>query len=293
MARFGAVETVSDQLTTRDAALLTWIGVVAVWALWRAIRGDGLGVFALVRAFVAPGILFLFLVVVAWQLLVVRLAEQIGLWDQGLLKDTAVVVVLGALGTGFKGLALAEGKTTWQAELRSILTAVIAIQWLSNLRTFPYLVEVALVPLAVLLVGTQAVANSRDEYAPTRRLLAGMVMMLGLTVLVWSIYKILRSLGSTAWDDVGRSFAMAFWLPLALVPAAYLAALAMQYSNALLPMRVVGRRSIRARLDLYAHHRMSLGRLTAFVRTGRAHRYARAESRAERLALLRAPAGDR
>jgi hypothetical protein len=288
---FVDVETVSEQLTTRDAAVFTWAAVGLVAVIWSMLRGGDVGrsVLAVVQSFFAPRILAMFLLVTVWQLVFVYLAALVGLWDSTLLRDTIVIIIIGSLLTGFKALALMKGEETWRGEVRSVITLVVVIQWLSNLGTFPYIVELAFVPVAILLGGMQAVANLNDEHKPIRPLINGTVILLGLGTLVWSVYRVVSSWGSTEWETIGKSFALAFWLPATLLPAIYLAALVMQYGQTISRMKVVRAPTFGARADLCLHHRLNLRRLNAFADTpGRAREYARAQTRADRLEMLRA-----
>jgi hypothetical protein len=174
----------------------------------------------------------------------------------------------------------------------SIVAPVVVLQFVANLRTFPYLVELILVPVAVLLGGMQALANHSDEHRAARPVINGMIVLFGLSIFVWSVYRVASSLGSTVWDTVGKSFALAFWLPAALLPAIYVAAVVMQYGKTMTMMKFARTPSFGARMDFYLHHGVSLRRLRAFARTrGRVHEYARAEGRDERLAILRSSAG--
>lgn len=289
------METILAQLTSRDAALLTWIGMGLLAIAKSMLRGGGVGQSALsvVRAFLAPRIGGMVALVAAWLSLVVYLAVRIDIWSIDLLKDTVVIVAVGAVMTGFKALAVMNGKETMRDEVHALIALVVAIQYVANLQTFPYLVELILVPIAVLFGGMQAVATHSDEHKAARPVINGTIMLLGLSLLVWSVYKVASSLGSAEWETVGKGFALAFWLPAALLPAIYFAALTMQYGKTISMMKVVRSPSLDARLDLYRHHGLSLRRLSAFSRTrGRAHEYARADSRKDRIAILRASTSD-
>lgn len=288
-----SVDGIVEQLTSRDAALLTWIGVGVLLIVWSMIRGGEVGqsVVSVIRAFFAPKVVGMVALVAVWLVLVVYLAAGRGLWNSELLKDTIVIVAVGAFMAGFKALALMEGKATMRQEMGSIVALVVVLQFVANLRTFPYIVELILVPVAVLLGGMQALANHSDEHRAARPVINGMIVLFGLSIFVWSIYRVATSLGSTEWDTVGKSFALAFWLPAALLPAIYVAALVMQYGKTMTMMKFARTPSFGARMDFYLHHGVSLRRLRAFARTrGRVHEYARAEGRDERLAILRSSA---
>lgn len=284
-----------EQLTSRDAALLTWIGAGLLAIAWSVLRGGEVGRSALsvIGAFFAPQILVMVALVAAWQTLLVYLAARIDIWNSELLKDTIVLVAVGAFLTGFKALAVMNGKETLRNEVASLLAFAVVVQFVANLQTFPYLVELILIPIAILLGGMQAVVNHSDEHRATRPAINGMLALLGGCVLVWSIYKVASSFGSTEWETVGKSFALAFWLPAALLPAIYVAALMMQYGKTISMMKVARPPSLGARLDLYWHHGLNLRQLSEFSRTrGRALEYARADTRHERKAILRAVTSD-
>lgn len=285
-----------EQLTSRDAALLTWVGAGLVAIMWSILRRGEVGrsIIAVTGAFLAPQIVGMVALVCVWLILVVYVAARIGLWDSELLKDTTVIVAVGAFTTGFNARAVVEGKATMRHEVRSLFTLVVVIQFIANLQTFPYLIEFILVPMAVLLGGTQTLTNDSEEHRAARPVINGTIVLLGSCVFAWSLYRVASSIGSTQWETVGKSFALAFWLPAALLPAIYVAALVMQYGKTISRMKAVRPPSLAARLDFYLHHRLSLRRLRTFYDTlGRAHEYARASSRNERLKILRAPRSDR
>lgn len=284
------MDGLSGQLNSRDAALLTWLALALLWVVWSPARrvAAGKAALGLIQALVAPKIVAMVALVVCWQLWVVYLAAHVGLWDPGLLKETVVIVLVGGFAAGFKALALLKGEATWRGELQAVLALVVVVQWLANLETFPYVVEFALVPVAVLLGGAQAVATHGEEHKAVLPVLNALVALLGLAVLAWSLYRVVSSLGSTRWDDMGQSFALGFWLPAALLPTIYVAALAMQYGRTFSRIKSIRAPSLGARLDLYRHFGLDLRSLNAFARTpGQAHDYARAKDRVERQAVLR------
>ena len=292
---FPEMESITEQLTSRDAALLTWIVVGLLLIAWSMIRAGDIGqsVVSVIRAFFAPRIVGMVALVAAWLVLLVSVAARIGLWDSALLKETIVIIAAGGFMAGFKALAVIDGKETMRGKVRSLVAFVVVVQFVANLQTLPYLVELILVPVAALLGGMQALANHSDEHRATRPLINGALMLLGWSVLLWSVYKVGISLGSTEWETVGKSFALAFWLPAALIPAIYMAALVMQYGKTISMMKVFRTPSLNARLDFYLHHGLNLRRLITFSRTrGRVHEYARAERRDERRSVLRAAAED-
>jgi hypothetical protein len=287
---FLPVQSIFDQLTSRDAALLTWLAVAMLWIAWSAVRRDDLGLNAVgvVRAFLSPRVSGLVSLVVCWQVLVIYLAAQVELWDTHLLKDTVVIVVGGGFITGFKAHALTKGESTWRREVRSVITIFVVIQWLANIGTFHYLIEVVLVPVALMLGEMQAVATHQKEHKAALPVIDSLITLLGLAVLIWAVYRILSSLGSTRWDEVGQSLALGFWLPAALLPAVYLVALVMQYGSTLTRMKIVRPQSWAARMDLYRYFGLNLRSLNAFaLNPQRAREYARAQNRAERLTILR------
>ena len=134
--------------------MLTWIGVLLLVFAWSAVRGGDVGRNAagVIRAFFSPRIFAMFALVIGWQLVIVFLAERIGFWDSTLTKDTLVIVAFGGFVVGFKALALMDEKGTWRGEVRSLLGLVVIIQWVSNLQTFPYLIELGLVLMLVSLL---------------------------------------------------------------------------------------------------------------------------------------------
>lgn len=72
-----------------------------------------------------------------------------------------------------------------------------------------------------------------DEYRRALPVINAMLTLLGLAILGWSIYRVMDSADSMQWAAVGKSFALAFWLPALLLPATYVAAVVMEYGQVL------------------------------------------------------------
>lgn len=85
-----------------------------------------------------------------------------------MLKDTIVIISAGGFLTGFKALAVANAKETMRDELASVVAFSAVVQFVANLQTFPYLVELTVVPLAATLGGMQVLANHNEGYKPAR-----------------------------------------------------------------------------------------------------------------------------
>lgn len=246
------MEALAHQLTSRDAALLTWVGGFLLVGVWSGVLGGALGksLVGVIRAFFTPRLLLMVALVAGWLLGIVYVASAVGLWDSTLAKDTVVIVVAGSVLAGFKALAMTKGGVTWGGEVRSLLGLVVVLQWVSNVQTFPYFVELTLVPMAAILGGMQVVASQNKEFHRALPLIKGTLTLLGLVILGWSIYRVVDSAGSVQWASVGKSFALAFWLPAALLPVTYLVALVMQYGLVISMMKIVRPPSLRARVDL-------------------------------------------
>lgn len=178
-----------------------------------------------VRAFLAPQILWVLGLFVAWVLAWLGIASSIGVWNWSLLKDTVIIVST----VGLPLLFTTHNSPTGLALLRSIAKETVAWSALAlfyvNLESFPLLGELVLQATLIFFTALLVFARHQEDSEKTVGCLTGALGVLGLFMIVWTTVQILTNYESYLTVDFARQLALSAWLPFALFPFLYLVAI--------------------------------------------------------------------
>ena len=244
-----------DLLNSREQAALVWIVVGAGLAFWK-VPGIGAQLVVLTRSFLAPKLLLgIWIPATAFAVGVVYLASRFGIWHETSLRETLYWYV---------GVALVLAGSATQAsdigQFRKLFGRVfkvtIAIEFLVNLYVFPLAVELVVIPLAILLVGMQVVAERDPKLAPARNLVTFVLASLGVVTLAFVFTSGVRDLdGLLTWVHF-EQFVVPLALTVAFVPFVYLVALWSTYEQVFLRIDIYGRDTGSARRAKWAVFRV-------------------------------------
>ena len=163
--------------------------------------------------------------------LVILLMQKTHFWDASLTKDT----VLWLLGTAFVLLVRAneasQDEHFFKKLLLDSLKLILLLEFIINLYTFSFWVEMILIP-SLTFIGTLAiVAETKKEYMPARKVLDFLLVMLGFTLIAFALTRLFSDSSSFANTDSLRSFLLPPLLTLAYLPFIFAFALYMTYDG--------------------------------------------------------------
>jgi hypothetical protein len=107
------------------------------------------------------------------------------------LKDTIAWTVLVALAMVFKVADESKEDKFFQNAVKDAIKITIVLEFVVGLYPFSLLVELFLVPLITVLVVLQVVAETKDEYQGAKRVITGVLMIIGVLLLWHSIASLL------------------------------------------------------------------------------------------------------
>lgn len=252
-------------LTTRDVAFLFWatLGVAAL-LIWRQTREPVLSVFRLLRG-VVLGVLVVYAGYIA---LIVFAAQQAGLWNTVLLKDTIAWVILAGLGLVWNSLDSYRAPGFYRKAIRRLVGVSIVIEFLMSLSSYSVGVELLLLPVLVLLVLLSVAASAKPELAKAGSVINAILGILVVVLIVSAVVKVIGAWASYDQAQLLRQFAAPFWLTLASLPFVYALGLFLNYDTTF-------RRIDRAAKDAKSRRRAKLALLLSFGLNSRAlHQFA-------------------
>jgi hypothetical protein len=180
----------------------------------RDVRSSFGGLFKLVFTSVfLGGVIF---GAVAYATVTVLVLRYSGYWE----PDMTRVAVLWFI--GFALIALFKTKNVDAVYFRRLvlhnLGLAVVVEFVANLHTFPLPVELVLVPLALLLVATQAYTESMPDFAPALRVTTWCVTILGVVSLTYSISYLAHHVDEVATAEKIKEFVLPLVLTACFVP---------------------------------------------------------------------------
>lgn len=212
-------------LTSREAASLTLLLIFIVFAIVKSKDrrqlknswGD------VVKQTLRPKVLQVILVYGATIAALTYQAAWIGLWDVMLLKDTLVLAIFSGIPLLiFKSLEADDGKQLLLSITKETFgVTALAITYV-NLTSLPYVLELLLQTLVVILIfGVNF--NKRDpSQASTVALFNRLLGFIGISLFVWVSNWLIQRHDTYDWGQQLRSFAFSVYLPITMIPFAYM-----------------------------------------------------------------------
>jgi hypothetical protein len=238
-------------LTTREMAIAVWATLaLAVAMSKKGIRGSLARIIrtAVNWKFVVPAV-----TMAAYTAIVVTGLAKVGLWTSDLVKDTVLWYLFAGIALLFSGLTRdSEKRGFWRRLLLGQITATLLVEWLVNNYTFPFLVEFLLVPVAFLLGGIGAVAQSRPDAAVMKKFTSWTLGLLGFFALAFSIKEVIAHIRAGEATSVFRSIALTPLLSVAIVPLAYALGIVSACENLLIRVGFATKESSDPHLARYA-----------------------------------------
>lgn len=150
--------------------------------------------------------------------------HRLGLWDNSQLKNT----VFWFFTVGFISLfdVTNEKKDNYfKITLKDIFSFTAILQFIISVYTFSFFVELFLVPIGVLIVGMIAVGQRDPENRPVIQFLNNLLALLGLFLIGYTIYRIIKDFHSFANTGTLSDFLIPAALSLLYLPLLYLISL--------------------------------------------------------------------
>lgn len=217
-------------LSTREWAAVFWASVLLVLCVALPFVRSALA--PLLRTLLRFWQLHLaVLALVGWTAGVLYLGHLAGAWNRDLLKDTIAWFLVYGFATVFAATRAAKEDHYFRRTLLSALSLSALMQFLLNLHTFHFAVEIVLQPLVTFLFAMRAVAALEPRTVVVKKLMDWLLAIVGLWVIVATARGLWDSWQGIDPRQTGLAFAFSIWLPLAMLPFVYVLALTMTYGT--------------------------------------------------------------
>ena len=225
-------------LNDREIATIIYLGVLlAAVLLWK--KGRSLA-FNVVRAFFVPKLAQVWMLMSLYLAACVWLLAWLNLWEWPNLKTTLLWWLTVGFTSVFEAQRLKDKPHMLRKLVREAFTLSAVVLFIAELVSFPLWVELLMLPSLVFLALLITVGEHQTEkpgVPRTLKLLRGLQMLAGLTVLSFS-YWMVASRVTEFWSlNTLREFGLPLLLWLMFVPFIFLVAVYMTYEEAFIHLQ--------------------------------------------------------
>ena len=216
-------------LDNREIATACWLTTAILLCLLKSQLRRSIA--EVVRAAVAPQLLSIFAFAAVAQLLATYGLWKIGLWAPSQAKITVIWIGIGYFPFVSQALKFRDQPTTLRTQLRSVLKVTLLVEFFVNLYRLPLLLELAFVPLMVILRLFVAVSERDPNRMPANRFFLSITVAVGLIVAAYSLYEAYRAGWGQFTPNLARDFIVPIVYGLLSIPLIWLVALYSAYEE--------------------------------------------------------------
>jgi len=223
------IYSVIQTFSSREKALVIWIFVLLIFVLLRKeIRSS---FFQILKMMFLSKLSLVFIGTIIYAVLISRMLQEVSLWNILLLKDTLFWI----LGTAFvlaMGINKAISDSRYFKKLAlSVFALSIMVEFVVNLYTFSFWIEMILIPVFVFIGGMLGIAETDTKYSSVKKILNSVLVAFGLFSILYALAQLLSSFSSFTTLYNLRVFLIGPILSLGYIPFLYLFALFMTYET--------------------------------------------------------------
>lgn len=223
------MDLILNTFTTREKALIVWIIFLFMYiSLNKNLRQS---FFSIIKMMFLSKLSIVFIGTILYAVTMSLLLSNLGIWNIFLIKDTVFWLV----GTAFVLLWGIDKATRDASHLRKILLSIFALsfilEYVVNLYTFNFWLEIILVPIFALIGGMLAIAGTKQKYKPVQNFLNIVLVLFGIFSIVYAITKIVTNFQDFVTLYNLREFLIEPILTVGYIPFLYFFALIMVYES--------------------------------------------------------------
>ena len=204
----------------KEIATAIWFVVVLFFILSkREIRKSALG---LLRTLFQTKMLMLIFLMGFYTFWMVFFLYKVHYWDVSLLKDTIIWFFFAGIVMAFRILSSETNANILRKIIIDNINAIIIVEFLANTYTFPFVVELFLIPFLALIVGLEIAAKGDRKTVSVVKLMAGLRTIIVIIILTYVIIKLSSDYKNFFNLTTLRDFLLAPLLSFLFLPLVYI-----------------------------------------------------------------------
>jgi len=168
---------------------------------------------------------------IAYVVLSVLVLRELSLWDMSLLKVTifwffgwAIVVLMNSNKVGVE-------KNYLKNTLTGMVGLTVLVSFIADFYTFPFFIEIFLVPFAVFITMLATYSGMKDTYRSIHMFLSWIMITFGILILGINLYRAISNFKDFATIGTLQEFLLPILLSIMFLPFIYLLVVCMKYQS--------------------------------------------------------------
>lgn len=204
------MDSIINSISAREMASAIWLGAIILFlSFYKPTRSN---LIDLLKALFQPLLIIPLGIAAFYATAETLLLHRFGWWSVVNLKTTILWLVTFAFFTMFEVATAKNRKAGLGKITRDIVTVTGVLVFITELYSFPLLVELVALPFVTLIVVAGEVAKHKPEHAPVAKLLGCASSLIGFGYLGFSVWKTIEAgRGAATWTT-----ALEFLIPVVL-----------------------------------------------------------------------------
>ena len=221
------MNTLIQQLSNRDLALITWIVLILIVVFFlkpfREFIKSAFSIFTQKTFLIVIFLLFSYLIIILWGI------SSINLWNFKLIKDTLFWLI--GVGLVIPIKSITKNIEYFKEIALSCIKYTLLIEFITNLHVFSYVAELVLFPTLFFIILIQ-VNNEYKVKNPKIEKLSNLILgIYGVTILLYAIYKTIQNYKLDFTVENLQSLLLPSILTILILPFSYFLTVYSAYEN--------------------------------------------------------------
>lgn len=218
-----------DLLNNREIATGIWLLILLAYVMrFKDVRGSLNNLF---KSFFVRGIQIPLFIMFCYSMGAIWALNEIGLWDNNQIKNIIFWFCGVALISFMNIHKESKNQSCFTNILKGHLKLIVIIQFILTVHTFSLIVELFVVAIASLMAGVMAYSKNKEEYKPSFKVCEKGVNLVGLAIVINTIYQIVTNWSAFAQMKTAFDFIVPTALSIMLIPYLYILATYIVYQE--------------------------------------------------------------
>jgi hypothetical protein len=241
-------------LNNRELAITFWLIACLVYLLASKKMGAVRKAYRrLLSVFFGRHNLSVLTLMLLYMVLIVYALSNVNLWNVDQIKNTVFWCASVGYLSLFKLESIKKNKSFFFYSVINNLKLLAIIQFVVNVYTFPFLVEIAMVPFLVIIGAMTAITDKDKKYIQVKRLLDALLLAFGFIVICFTIYMLATRLGEITNEKTLYDFIIPPLLTLLYLPFIFFMMVYSTYETIYIRLKyAINDRKLRILAKIYA-----------------------------------------
>ena len=221
-----------DGLNNREWAILAWLLALILYVGYvqkmQPVRESALNLIKCFFVWQIQSMLILALIYVSF---VVYCLHEVDLWHIGQLKNTMIWFFAVAFLSFFDLEKYKKGSGLFKRAVLDNIKIIALVEFLIGLCVLPFLAELILFPVLVLITFLHAFSQTDDKYKSVETLFGTILSIFGFSLIIYALYELVTDFSEFAKPETAEDFLLPPLLTLTYLPFVFFLVVYATYEN--------------------------------------------------------------